>query len=270
MLGSPPLPMLPRLLALLVAVGLIAGCGGGPELANSGTNVDAVLRDTLDNLGQMKSASIDARLTVDAESHVTARLTGAYVSQDGRLPKFHLAGKVDEGGERYTASATWTGEKGYVGLQGVDYEVADLLARQVAAGYEQALAAKGRIDLTRWLRDPRQTAAGDTIKITGDADVARVIDDVERLSRALSLPGAGEKLTPADRSRAIAAAKRVSVAIYTGAADHVLRRLTVAGATRDARFTLDLSLARVGEDQKIPEPEHARPFSELLKALDHS
>jgi hypothetical protein len=109
------------------------------------------------------------------------------------------------------------------------------------------------------------------------------------------LGGGGHKLslTPADRRQAADAVKDGTVEVYTGAEDSILRRLVVsatiegkpvpsgrpsdsAGATMPApsgrpsdsagattRVSLELTLAKVGEDVSISDVRGARPFSEL-------
>ena len=68
------------------------------------------------------------------------------------------------------------------------------------------------------------------------------------------------------------AIKSVDVAVYTGADDQILRRLTVSAAQDtaskvDAALLLDITFTKVG-GQQIETPANARPFTELLQALD--
>ena len=94
----------------------------------------------------------------------------------------------------------------------------------------------------------------ETVKLTGDADVARVIADVNLLAgqlQTLQVPGMSGKVPgkiPADAADQV---KDLKVTVYTGADDQILRRLVVEGsaATGGATALLDLTLTKVGEDQ---------------------
>jgi hypothetical protein len=295
--------LMPNRLLLLVlsfALVLATGCGGAVEAnpASSSTDVDQLLRDTFRNVDKLTSASVDAKLAIDGQGQsVSARLSGPYQSQGkGKLPKFQLAATLQNGAQSFSAGATWTGDKGFVNVQGTDYALSGLVARQVEAGYEQAakqqkqaqggavLGALG-IDFTKWLRNARnegdaQVGDTQTIKLSGDADVARVIDDVQQLAdraRTLKLPGTGQvpqKLTAQQRQEIVAAVKKLSIEVYTGKADRILRRVVVAADLQDpssksvSHVALDVTLSNVGADQQFTEPKGAKPFSALLKVTD--
>ena len=147
---------------------------------------------------------------------------------------------------------------------------------QVAATYEQAVKARPGVgvDFTRWVRDVRNEGAAtvggvETVKLTGTGDAARVISDLEQLfARAGALTVFGvdlpERLTSKARREAADAIESLTVTVYTGAEDRILRRLVVAGTVEGDPVQLDLTLTRVGSDQRIAAPKGARPFSELL------
>jgi hypothetical protein len=156
---------------------------------------------------------------------------------------------------------------------------------QVAAGYEQSQKGSngpfllGGIDVTKWVREPRNEGServgdADTIKITGPADPARVLADLDTLvarAGALSLPGMGAgmpKLGGQDRAAAAEAVKTMTISVYTGAEDRVLRRVVVTGEVDGNPATLDVTFTDVGNDQTIAAPADAKPFSELLKLFD--
>ena len=107
------------------------------------------------------------------------------------------------------------------------------------------------IDFTKWLPNATnegETQVGDakTIKISGKADVKQVIADLEKVTEkasALNVPGAGgripQKLTPEQKAAAEAAIKSLTVDVYTGADDTILRRLTVNADLQDAASKID-------------------------------
>ncbi len=294
-----------RLLApLLTTLVLAAGCGSdgdGGERASASTDVNALLRSTFTNLDKMKSATVDLKVRIEprgaaaGQGPVSARLQGPFASQGaGKLPKFAFAATLESGGQTFSAGATWTGKTAYVALQGTPYEVSGLVSGQFVAGYEEALKSRQGggglvlgglgIDFTKWLRDARNegvTQVGDAeaIKISGSADVDRVIADLSKITeRAATLPGASgrvpQQLTPQQKQAAADAIKALNVTVYTGAKDQILRRLTVtadlkdAASKIDAGLLLDLTFTKVGEAQAVAAPKDPQPFSDLLKAVD--
>jgi hypothetical protein len=306
MLGSPDLsaPRCNRMpsrlfpLLMLAAALLFAGCGGGPESApaSSSTDVNALLRDTFANVSKIDSATIDAQLSIQGGGQTLgAHVTGPFQSQGAnKLPKFELAATLTSSGHSFSAGATWTGDQGFVAIQGTQYQLSGLLAKQLEAGYQQALhsnqakrAGNGAvlsalgIDFTKWLTNARnegdaQTAGVDTIKLTGNANVPQIVDDLTALAgkaKSLNLPGSSSapQITAAQRRQLVNAIKGVSIEVYTGKADRLLRRIVVnadvqdQGAQTPSHLSLDLTLGNVGAQQEIVAPKNAKPFSELEK-----
>jgi hypothetical protein len=115
------------------------------------------------------------------------------------------------------------------------------------------------------------------VEITGQADIPRMVDDLQRISqraKSLGVPGtsgAQTQLTPAQRAELVRAIRSVAIQVYTGAQDRILRRLVLhavlhdASAKSDSDLDLDLQFTKVGEDQQITAPAHAKSFAELLR-----
>jgi hypothetical protein len=295
-----PFRLRPLLLVLLasLAAGLVAACGGGSgstvAAAGPSTGVNELLRDTFARGSRLKSGKVDASVVVRAPGTAGTtriRLTGPFAVDDAkRLPRFQFTATVQGAGQNVQGGATWTGKRAFVAFQGAQYEVPAPLARQLEAGYEESLRGQGRQKLDpaalgihprAWLRNARNTGERDvagvrTIRITGDADVARALDDVQRLAaraRALNLPGtsgSAQGLTPAQRREVVAAVRRLKVEVYTGKEDRILRRLVLRGDLKDpdssqtAAVDVDLTFREVNADQDIATPSGARPLSELL------
>jgi hypothetical protein len=307
MLGSPSLtiqlckPMTRLLLLLTLSAALFAGCGGADsEPASSSTDVNTLLRDTFRNVSKIKSANLSAKLAIQGGGQsVDATLKGPFESQgEGRLPKLQLDATLHSAGQSFTAGATWTGDKGFVNLQGTQYRLSDLVARQLEAGYQESLEQGKRqgsgdpgallgIDFSKWLKNGRnagdaEVAGAETIKVTGDADVAQVVDDLQKVAakaRSLNLPGASsaqvpDRITPQQKQEIVDAVKKLAIEVYTGKQDRLLRRLVVNAELQDpsskqaSTLSFDLTLEQVGESQKISEPKNAKPFSELMKMTD--
>jgi len=294
-------PLLTLFVALL-ATGLIAGCGGdgGGEEASSSTDVDQLLKDTFSGSKEIKSGKIDLALDVTSAGEtgaVKVNVTGPFESQGtGKVPKLDINASLEGGGQNIDAGVTSTGDSGFVSFSGTDYEVSGPIWKQFTAGFEQS-ASKGNdqslatlgIDPRKWLTNAENAGEAkvgdtDTIKITGDVDVPKLLDDVnaalEKLrsiggSQAEGLP---EQLTPEQKQQAGDAIKDLSVEIYTGAEDTILRRMLVtmkidapAGgstAAQSADVKFDLQLLDLNEDQEIEAPENPKPFADLAAQLN--
>jgi hypothetical protein len=312
MLGSAvPMTRSLRCIVPLIAAFLLASCGGSSseepdpaQRASASSDVNGLLKTTFANVGKMKSATVDLKVQIEprgakaGDDPVGAHLSGPFESQGAdKLPKFAFTAELTSGGQSFSGGATWDGSKAYLSLLGTPYEVSGLVTKQFVAGYEQSLKSKQAdngglllgalgVDFTKWLPDARnegEAQVGDakTIKITGEADVKQVITDLEKITAkasALNVPGTSgripQQLTPAQKAAAEAAIKGLTVTVYTGADDSILRRLTVdadlkdAAAKIDAGVLLDLTFTKVGQGQTITAPSNPKPFTELLKAID--
>lgn len=286
------------LLTLLLAL-VAVGCGG--DSADSSTDVDQLLEDTFASGKAIESGRIGLGLELSADGNpLTIKLSGPFRSQgEGRLPLLDVDASLEGSGQNLAGGLTTTEDRAFVTIAGTSYEIAGAVYQQFKAGYEesakqasgendQSLASLG-IDPRRWLRGARNAGESkvgdtDTIKITGDVDVPKLLDDVngalERV-RALGVQGSEqipEKLTEEEKRQTAEAIDDLSVEIHTGAEDRILRRIVVAmkltapqastqGAESvDMRF--DLQLQEVNEDQEIEGPADARPFAELLEQLE--
>lgn len=287
------------LLMLLVSalpLGLVAGCGGSDENeADSSTDVNQLLEQTFAGGKQIESGKLDVSVRAeggDIESPIAAKLSGPFQSEgEKRLPRVALTASLNGNGQSFDAGLVNTGDKGFVSFQGTNYEVSGPVFQQFKAAYEQtasseqgqSLASLG-IDPRKWLTNARNAGdaeVGDTetIKITGDVDVPKLLDDVNAAlekMRSLGLQGSEqlpEQLTPEQKRQAVDAVKDISVEIYTGKDDKILRRLLIAmtlqapNQGQAADVDLDISLLDVNEDQEIAEPSDAKPFSELAQKL---
>jgi hypothetical protein len=292
------------LLTLTVAVlttGLVAGCGGGAggDQADASTDVDQLLQDTFSGSKQIKSGKFDLALDVKSGGQTGAlkiKIAGPFQSQGkGKVPKLDINASFQGGGQNLEAGVTSTGDRGFVSFSGTDYEVADAVWKQFTASYEQAgtkgsdqsLATLG-IDPRKWLTNARNSGTAkvgdtDTVKITGDVDVPKLLDDVNAaLAKIRSIGGSSaanlpEQLTAAQKQQAVDAIKDLSVEIYTGAEDKILRRMLVtmkietpatsSAAAQAADVKFDLQLLALNEDQQIEAPQNPKPFADLASQL---
>jgi hypothetical protein len=290
------------LLILLLALVAVTGCGG--DSADSGTDVDQLLEDTFSGSKPIESGRLSLALAVESDGGqgpVTAKISGPFQSEgEGRLPQLDLEGSFEGGGESLSGGITATEDAAFVSFGGDTYEIAGPVFQQFKAGYEQSakeasgeqdqsLASLG-IDPRRWLTDARnegESKVGDTetIKITGDVDVPKLLDDVnaalEKI-RTLGVQGSDQlpdKLTEEEKRQTAEAIEELSVEIHTGADDRILRRIvvalglklpegTTAAGAQSADIRFDFQLLDVNEDQQIEAPDNAKPFEELVQQLE--
>jgi hypothetical protein len=289
-------------LVALLTIGLVAGCGGG-DAADSSTDVNELLQDTFAGGKPIQSGKLDIALGVesDAGQPVTVDVTGPFKSQGaGRLPQLDLDVSFAGGGQTIKAGLTATENQAFVGYGEDTYEIAGAVFQQFKAGYEEAakrssgqndqtLASLG-IDPRRWLTNAKNEGEAkvgdtDTIKITGDVDVPKLLEDVDgalEKVRSLGVQGTDrlpKRLTEEEKRQTAEAIDRLNVEIYTGAEDRILRRMVIAlglqapegsdtSGARKVDVNFDLQLLEVNEDQDIQAPQGAKSFQELVAKLD--
>jgi hypothetical protein len=288
-----------------LALGLLAGCGGGDDnnsSASSSTDANQLLKDTFSGKKDVKSGKLDLSLSANAGGQdIAVKVTGPFESQgSGKLPKLAINLSFQGGGQNLEAGVTSTGDKGFVNYGGTDYAVPGPVFQQFKAGFEQSakqaqsngstpsLSSLG-IDPTKWLTNAKNEGEAkvgdtDTIKITGNVDVPKLLDDVNTMlqkvrslggSQASGLPS---QLSEQEKQQAADAIKDLNVEIYTGKDDTTLRRIVVGGkfdvpnssgsGTQSADLKLDLQLLDLNESQDISAPENTKPFSELMNKLN--
>ena len=243
-----------RFLVILLLALVAVGCGGGDDTADSSTDVDQLLNDTFSGSKSIQSGKLSLALALESDGGqdpVTAKISGPFQSEgEGRLPQIDLEGSFEGGGESLSGGVTATKDAAYVTFGGNTYEIAGAVFEQFKASYEQSakeasgenneqsLATLG-IDPRRWLTNAKNEGEAkvgdtDTIKITGDVDVPKLLDDVngalEKI-RSLGVQGSDQipdKLTEAEKQQTAEAIDDLSVEIYTGADDRILRRMVIA------------------------------------------
>lgn len=280
------------LLALIASLG-VAACGDDDEGTQGGPNARELLERAFNTSIDSGRLAFDADLQIDGrEGHggaYTLKLSGPFSSNGGqKLPSLDLDVSFSGLGPGLRAGLIVTEDNAFVSFGGDDYEVGEELIGELNRQSEEA--AEGRtsfqdfgIDVGRWVRDPQVTGEEDvegtsTMKVSGEVDAQRVIDDYLNLSQELG-PVLGEEpldLDDEDREQIGEALEESRVDVYV-AGDGTLRRLTLdlelqvpealredADGIEGGSVKVDLTFSELGEEQEIEAPEDARPIDELL------
>ncbi|HEV2923269.1 MAG TPA: hypothetical protein VGW98_04485 [Solirubrobacteraceae bacterium] len=292
-------------LAAGLAAGLLAGCGSG-----SGPSASSLLNETFSSPKSISSGLLDVRFALSgragagtqaAPGSFSLHLAGPFQrTGPGRFPQFALALALETSGRTLSVGAVSIAGRLYLELDGAAFLAPAAAERALEQGYAQgaggsspgsrnsSFAALG-IDPAAWLTHASrsgsaQIAGSDTLHVLAGLDAARFLADAERLSRAGGALAAGQGaglLTPA-RAKALSDSIRSArVDIYTGARDHVLRRLALSAAVSttpaaravlgglvEGTLTFVLQFARLGRPQAIAAPVNPQPLSRLGPALE--
>ena len=291
--------MLARLLlicCLALTGAVLAACGGQEE------DVDTLLEETFSGDKEVDSGKLALKARIDAQGSdrlqgpVALELRGPFQkSGDDQPPEFDLDASLSSGGLTFQAGASVVGDRGYVLFQDENYVLSPELFAQFKSGFADARAEKEGesgdsadlatlgIDPRKWLRNARNEGEAkvgdeDTIRITGDVDVPKLLDDIARAreSGAGDPAAAPQALSAEQRARIEQAIKAMRVEIFTGADDKTLRRLivdadVVAPEGEDgfdsADVRLDYTISELNEDQEIAAPSDPKPFDALARQL---
>jgi hypothetical protein len=200
------------LLCMLLALGVLAGCGGDDDdAASAGGDATQLVDETFSNMEKITSGRIDLSAEVQGAATVEAALSGPFQSQDGKLPQLDLDATLEGGGQRFEAGLTVTADQGFVSYQGTDYEVSDEVFEQLQTAYRQASQQQGGaslatlgIDPRNWLTDARtegdsEVGGTETIKITGGVDVQKLLEDLNARSSGRARSGSRAGATSPSR-----------------------------------------------------------------------
>lgn len=289
---------------VVIAVVAITQTGGDEP-------VDEVLAQTFGEDKSIKSGRLEVSIRVDEnivpnlQGPVALRLSGPFSSTEpDELPRFDFEVGIDASGQRLTAGAVSTGDKGFLRFQGQAYAVGEELFEQFRKGYaEQAKCNDDKkegvsfstigVDPRRWLKDPKKEGTAEVggataIHIAAGVDVARFVEDLNRILGRTDVqqdPCAEEEggaqpkpstrqLTDEQRKQIVDAVKDARVDIWTGEDDKTLRRLNVdlgldgpGDEAKPGRVQLDLLLGALNDEQEITAPKDAKPLDELVAGL---
>jgi hypothetical protein len=297
------------LLAISVLVALataLVACGDDDDGGAADENPQTVINQTFSGDNEKVesgnlSLTLDVDVSGDEDASVDAELSGPFENQgEGEVPKFALTANASGsgGGDDFSfdGALTSTGDAAYVNYKDTDYEVPQSLFDRFAAQIESASGQQGQDDqqsaqqlldalgieeptelLTNLTNEGTEDVEGtETVHVSGDLDVDKLVDSVKGLIGNASLLGqlGGDtsQLPDPDQLDVVKdAVKEAHFDLYSGVDDHILRRLGVTlsieaeGDSADIGF--DLTLSDVNEPQTIEAPANPQPLRSLLGDL---
>lgn len=287
-------PFLVALACLALCGVLLGACGGDDKKgdASAQTLLDQTFGKgaTSIDTGRLALAfRLDPKGLLALGGPIKLSLDGPFSSPaDGQLPHFDVGFAATLAGNVFRGSVLSTGRAAFVRLDGRAYKidrafVADLRKGLAdAAGSKQpGLKALG-IDPLRWISGAKvggkaRIAGVDTTRVSGDVDVAKLLEDIDRLLTKAGGSGGGVGLLgPETRRQISGAVKSAKADIWTGTSDKILRQLAVRInfafkegdkpiAGLDAgKINLRLRLTGVNETKvSVDAPAGARPLADL-------
>lgn len=262
-----------RRAALVLVLLAVAGCGSDDEPA-------ALLSDTAEKLGEVRSGVLDFRLSGEAagqrgsDGEVGFSLKGPFSlpDRDGRLPVADIAYSRFAGGNRDDTRITATGDEAFVTVDGTPYELGPSQLKDLR-GVGGGSGGLGALRVDRWVKDPAVSDAGDGAqKVSGRLDVVAAASDLLAL-------GGSKRIDGRDADQLEKAVESATLELWTGKEDRVLRRLLIRmklgfekapAEIRErlqgfggAEFVLDFRLSKPNGPVKVSAPRGARPLSAL-------
>ena len=279
----------------------VAGCGGGSS--SNSEDPQQVLDQTFNNPTKITSGKLDLSISGSAEGqqsgNFTATITGPFQTDPKNptaFPQLDLTANVSgsQGGPSisFDGSLITTTDNAFVEYQNQAYEVGTAAFKQFATAYAQAAKQNQKkgssssgfsqfgIDPKTWLTNVTNEGTTDidgtnTIHIHGDADVAKIVTDLQKVAQQTG--GATQQIDPAQLKQLTDAVQTASIDVYSGADDHLLRKLAVSlaiappssagSSVSKINVNFSITLSDVNQQQTITAPSNAKPISDLLSQL---
>jgi hypothetical protein len=288
-------PLCSALVAVLAAL-VVAACGGSsgnPQQART------VLREAFTGAQPINSGKLAVRLAVTPTGSKTLAgplgldFGGPFQSLGpGKVPKSDFTIDLNALGHSGSMGVISTGTKGYVSLQGSNYQLPQSEFRQLGAslaqvtssggGSQHGLLARLGINPLEWVRNP--TIAGSanlggaqTTHVHAGVDLRRFLQDIDRVvHRAPSLGSTrlGSGISRQALGRIVREVRKPTLDVWAGKSDHLLRKLeinfglpvsgsvsTLLGGLRAAHVLLMISYSDLNQPQTITAPASTQPFS---------
>lgn len=293
-----PIRALVAVLAAAILSVSVAACGGASPTAA------VLMRDTFNGGEQIESGVLDLQFSLSGSGSpalgkpVQVHLSGPFESAGAhRLPEFALQMHMLAGGHSLQLGATSAKGRFFLAVEGTQFALPQQDAEALQSGYAQATRHAGQgassfatlgIEPGGWLTKPIDEGEASidgeaTQHIRANLDAHKFLSAVSRLSQAAGSLGSSQLsgvLSPKLIDALARSIKGAQVDVYTGKADHLLRRLRLRASLSltpearaalpglsSAKLALQITLSQVNRHQTITVPAHAKPLSELLSSL---
>jgi hypothetical protein len=251
-----------RAALLLAVVATLAGCGGGHE--------HAVLSDTANNLGKIRSGDLTLRLVVSPPSGTKGRigfeLRGPFALRSDQLPVAKIAYTQIAGAHEATATFISTGKKAWAEANGSVRELSPAETdgiRRASAGGPGGLG----LDIASWAKDPKTSTSGGVEHVSAKLDAVNAANDLLGLLRELGRDAPTIEGSEAARLRN--AVRSSSLDVWTSKDKRLLQRLLlkaqlglnvpselrrVLGETVGAKVDFELAIAKPNQPVSVAPP----------------
>lgn len=283
------------LIAAIVAIGLLAGCG---DSGSGGADADPqeVLDNALGGGQQIDSGVLDLSfdLTADGETggNVSAALTGPFQSGgEGALPQLDLSATAtsDAPGQSFNfdGGLTITPDGAFINYNGEDYALDDTTFSFLKSSYEQSSQLQSSqedqgglqqfgVDPATWVTNLTNEGTEDldgteVVHVSGNADVAKIIED---LSTVAEQTGQSSQINAAALSQVESAVQEATIDVYSDSSDDTLRKLDLnlsiadpSGGSGTVTVAFSVGISNPNEEQTVTAPADPKPFADLQSQL---
>ena len=279
---------------------IVAGCGGGSS--SNSEDPQQVLDQTFNNPTKITSGKLNLSIDGSAEGqqsgNFSATISGPFQTDPSNkttFPQLDLTANVSgsQGGPSisFDGSLIATKDNAYVEYQNQAYEVGTAAFQQFATAYAKAAKqnqANGSssgfsqfgIDPKTWLTNVSNEGTTDidgtnTIHIHGDADVGKIVTDLQKVSQQTS--GTTQQISPDQLKQLTDAVQTASIDVYSNADNHLLTKLAVSlaiappssagSSVSKINVNFSITLSDVNQPQTITAPSNPKPIADLLGSL---
>ncbi len=284
---------------LAIAAGAaIAACGGGGHHTSAAAvkaSPAALVSQTFSASDAINSGRVGLAVALKLDGikqlggkPVTLDVSGPFERGAGNQLSADLSATVSIAGSTANIGFDVVDKKLYVGLGGTFYELpasstaSSSLGATGASGVGGVLAALG-IDPKTWLTDPHIVGTASvggvtTEHLTAQINIANVLGDVSKLVARTGSTGAGAATSALPMIESAITSAQVDM--YTGVADHIVRKFDLAiaftvpqiaagalGSLTGGSLNVDVTLTELGRPQTITAPANPQPSSKLLNGV---
>ena len=279
----------------------LAACGSSGGGGSTGS-AQTLLRQTFAGGQSVHSGILDFALSAQPSGSTTLTtpvafsLSGPFQSRgSGQIPASNFTFLISGLGRRGQLGVISTGTAGYVTLGSAAYPLPAADFRRLESSFSSASSASGGhgglaglgINPQHWLSNPSIVGTttlngARTTHIHSGVNVTALLSDLNTfLARKGSAAGAKVgSIPPATQQRIAGEVHNATVDVWTGATDHLLRRLaldltipvtgqisTLLGGLRSAALSLTIQYSDINRPETITAPSHTQPYSAFQAKL---